>query len=111
MLLLDAAGKLLEIEPVIKATVELGWPASSVFPLGVLLLVGTVLYAVPRTTVLGAIYLSGFLGGAIAAHYRIGSPLFSHVLFGAYVGALMWAALVLRYPHLLAVIVPRTVRL
>ena len=106
--LLDAAGKLLQVEPVLKGTIELGWPVSAVVPLGVMLLVGAFLYALPRTSVLGAIYLTGFLGGAIATHYRIGSPLFTHVLFGAYVAAVMWGGLVLRYPRLLAAIVPRT---
>jgi len=100
----DATGKLLQIEPVMKGTVELGWPVSAVVPLGVLLLLGAVLHALRRTAVLGAIYLTGFLGGAIATHYRIGSPLFSHVLFGAYVAAIMWGGLVLRYPRLLRVI-------
>jgi hypothetical protein len=98
--LLDASGKLLQIEPVVKGTVELGWPSSAVVPLGLLLLVGAVLHAVPRTSVLGAIYLTGFLGGAVATHYRIGSPLFSHVLFGVYVAAIMWSGLMLRYPAL-----------
>ena len=98
--LLDASGKLLQIEPVVKGTVELGWPSSAVVPLGLLLLVGAVLHAVPRTSVLGAIYLTGFLGGAVATHYRIGSPLFSHVLFGVYVATIMWSGLMLRYPAL-----------
>lgn len=101
---LDAAGKLMRIEPVIQGTVELGWPASSVFPLGVLLLVGVLLYALPRTAVWGAIYLTGFLGGAVATHYRLGSPLFSHVLFGVYVGVLVWAGVALRHPALLALL-------
>lgn len=105
--LADAVGKLLQIEPVLKGTVELGWPLSAVVPLGVLILIGAVLYAIPRTAVLGAIYLTGFLGGAIATHYRIGSPVFTHVLFGVYVAAIMWAGLVLRYPAVLsAVMVP-----
>lgn len=103
--LLDAAGKLLQVEPVILGTADLGWPTSAVVPLGLLLLAGAVLYTVPRTSVLGAIYLTGFLGGAIATHYRIGSPLFTHVMFGVYVAAIMWAGLVLRYPGLLAQIV------
>ena len=98
---LDAGGKLLQIEPVMNGTVELGWPSSAVVPLGVLLLVGAVLHAVPRTSVVGAIYLTGFLGGAVATHYRIGSPLLTHVLFGVYVAAVMWTGLVLRYPRLL----------
>jgi hypothetical protein len=66
----------------------------------VLLLVGAILHAVPRTSVIGAIYLTGFLGGAVATHYRIGSPLATHVLFGAYVAIVMWLGLVLRYPAL-----------
>jgi hypothetical protein len=108
--LLDASGKLLMIEPVMKGTVELGWPASSVVPLGLLLLIGAVLHAIPRTSVLGGIYLTGFLGGAIATHYRIGSPLLTHVLFGAYVAAIMWCGLLLRYPALLAAVVAPTRR-
>jgi len=104
--LLDAAGKLLLVEPVMKGTVELGWPVSAVVPIGMLLLVGALLHALRRTAVLGAIYLTGFLGGAIATHYRIGSPLFSHVLFGAYVAAVMWGGLLLRYPQLLRVLLP-----
>jgi hypothetical protein len=102
--LFDAAGKLLQVDPVLKGTLELGWPVSAVIPMGLLLLIGTVLYAVPRTAVVGAIYLTGFLGGAIASHYRIGSPLFSHVLFGVYVAAITWAGVVLRFPAVLSVI-------
>jgi hypothetical protein len=102
--LLDASGKLLQIEPVMNGTVELGWPSSAVIPLGLLLLVGAVLHAVPRTSVLGAIYLTGFLGGAVATHYRISSPLFTHVLFGVYVATMMWTGLLLRYPALQSVL-------
>ena len=97
---LDAAGKLLQVDAVMQGTVDLGWPTTSVIPLGVLLLVGAVLYAIPKTSVIGAIYLTGFLGGAIATHYRIGSPLATHVLFGVYVAVVMWLGLVLRYPAL-----------
>jgi hypothetical protein len=100
-LLMDAAGKLLVVEPVLKATQDLGWPVTAVQPFGVVLLVGTMLYAVPRTALVGAIYLTAFLGGAVATHYRIGSPLATHVLFGVYVGIAMWAGLVMRYPALL----------
>jgi hypothetical protein len=102
--LVDASGKLLQVEPVLKGTVELGWPPSAIVPMGVLLLIGAVLHAVPRTAVLGAIWLTGFLGGAIAAHYRIGSPLATHVLFGVYVAVIMWAGLALRFPAVLSVI-------
>lgn len=99
---LDASGKLLQVEPVLRGTAELGWPVSAVVPLGVLLLIGAVLYVIPRTALIGAIYLTAFLGGAIATRYRVGSPLFTHVLFGAYVAAVMWAGLVLRFPALLS---------
>jgi hypothetical protein len=95
----DAAGKLLRVQPVLKGTADLGWPPASVVPLGILLLIGAALHAVPRTSFLGAVWLTGFLGGAVAAHLRIGSPLATHVLFGVYVGALMWGGLALRYPH------------
>jgi len=98
---LDAMGKLFMLEPVLQGTQALGWPLSAVVPLGILLLIGAVLYAVPRTSLLGAIYLTGFLGGAVATHYRVGSPLATHVLFGVYVGVVMWAGLLLRYPDLL----------
>jgi hypothetical protein len=59
-------------------------------------LVGVVLYAFPQTAVLGAIVLTGYMGGAMATHLRIGSPLFSHVLFGFYLGVLIWGGLYLR---------------
>lgn len=98
--LLDAAGKLLRLEQVMLATQELGWPPTSVVPLGILLLVGALLHAVPRTSILGAIYLTAFLGGAVATHYRVGSPLATHVLFGVYVGVMMWLGLALRFPML-----------
>ena len=97
--LADAAGKLLRVEPVMRGTMELGWPATAVIPMGVLLLIGAVLYAVPQTAFIGAVYLTGFLGGAIATHYRLGSPLLTHVLFGVYVAAVMWGGLALRYPQ------------
>jgi hypothetical protein len=106
--LLDAGGKLFQAEPLLKGTVDLGWPVSTVVPLGLLLAIGAVLYAIPRTAVLGAIYLTGFLGGAVAAHYRIGSPLFTHVLFGVYIAAIMWTGLVLRFPALLPAILAPT---
>ena len=95
-LLMDAAFKLIRLEVVLETTAQLGWPATSVFPLGVILLVATALYIYPRTSVLGAIVLTGYLGGAIATHFRISRPLFTHTLFGVYVGLLMWLGLILR---------------
>lgn len=108
--LMDAAGKLAGAAPAINATVALGWQAVSVFSLGQLLLVGAVLYLVPRTSVLGAIYLTGYLGGAIASQYRIGAPLFSHTLFGVYVAAIMWLGIFLRFPAVLAILTAPTAK-
>jgi hypothetical protein len=96
-MLMDASMKLLTLPVVLEAGAALGLPGASMARgLGILLLVCTALYIVPRTTVLGAILLTGYLGGAVATHLRIGSPLFSHILFGVYVGVLMWGGLYLR---------------
>ncbi|MFX8573757.1 DoxX family protein, partial [Acinetobacter baumannii] len=75
---------------------QLGIPTNLAVTLGVLTLAGTLLYAYPRTSVLGAILLTGYLGGAIYVHVRAGSPLFSHTLFGVYLGILLWGGLYLR---------------
>ena len=103
-LLVDALGKLARVTPVIEGTVKLGYPESAVLPIGVLLLAGVVLYAIPRTALLGAIYLAAYLGGAVATQYRVGNPLATHVLFPVYVAALLWGGLALRSPRLLAVL-------
>jgi DoxX-like family len=86
--------KLMKPGPVVKATVELGYPESVIMGLGIVLLVCVILYVVPRTAVLGAILLTGYLGGAIATHVRVGNPLFSHVLFPVYLGVLIWGGLI-----------------
>jgi hypothetical protein len=101
-LLLDGAIKMVPIQPVTDSMKELGYPTSDGFArlLGAIVLVGTALYAWPRTAVLGAILLTGLFGGAIASHLRLGDPLFSHTLFGLYLGVLMWAGLWLRDPAL-----------
>ena len=96
-MLMDVAMKLLRLPIVLETTTQLGWSAGSVLPLGILLLVCTALYAFPRTSVLGAVLLTGYLGGAVATHTRIGNPLLSHTLFGVYLGILIWAGLYLRY--------------
>jgi hypothetical protein len=75
-LLVDGAMKLVKPETVVKATVELGYPESVMFPLGVVLLACTVLYLVPQCSVLGAILLTGYLGGAVATHLRVGGGMF-----------------------------------
>ena len=91
----DAAMKFVQPMVVVDTTKALGWPAdgASLTLLGALLLVCTILYAVPRTAVLGAILLTGYLGGAVAAHLRIYDPLFSHTLSGVYGGLLVWGGL------------------
>jgi DoxX-like family len=103
-LLLDAAIKLPPLQPVIDAMGQLGWPAdpATARTLGVLMIGSALLYAYPPTSLLGAVLLTGYLGGALAAHVRIGSPLFTHTLFGVYVGALAWAGLWLRQQRLRA---------
>src|ERR1700694_3961845 len=87
----DAIAKLLRVPAVVEGTAKVGYPDSSVQILGVILLVCTLLYAAPPTAALGAALLTGYLGGAVATHLRIGDPLFSHVLFPVYMGAMLWA--------------------
>ncbi len=78
------------------ATAQLGWSPAQAPLLGMIGLACLVLYAVPRTALLGAVLWTGYLGGAVATHLRVGNPLFSHTLFPVYVGALLWGALYLR---------------
>jgi hypothetical protein len=95
-LLIDGVMKLIKPPPVVQATVELGYPESSIIGLGIVLLTCVVLYVIPKTSLLGAILLTGYLGGAVATHVRVGSPLFTHTLFPVYLGALVWGGLFLR---------------
>ena len=97
-MLFDAGAKLVPLDVVIKSTAELGYAPSTELArgLGVLALVCTALYAFPRTAVLGAILLTGYMGGAVASHLRLGDPLFSHILFGVYLGIFVWGGLFLR---------------
>jgi hypothetical protein len=102
-LLMDAGMKLAAARPVLEAGQQIGFPGAAMARwLGGILLACTLLYVWPRTSLLGAILVTGFLGGAVATHVRLGNPLFSHVLFGVYVGVLMWGGLVLREPRLRA---------
>jgi hypothetical protein len=96
-LLMDATMKLLALPVVLEASAPLGFPGADMARgLGAVLLICTVLYAVPRTAVLGAILLTGYLGGAVATHVRVESPLFTHILFGVYLGVMLWGGLYLR---------------
>lgn len=105
-LLFDGAIKLVPIAIVMESMEPLGYPPSADIArlLGVLTIVSTILYAIPRTSVLGAILLTGYLGGAIATHLRIGSPLFTHLLFGVYLGVMIWGGLFLRDDRVRALI-------
>jgi hypothetical protein len=95
-LLMDASLKLLQVPEAIKGTGELGYPVSVIVPLGILQLALLAIYLVPRTSIFGAILWTGYLGGAVATHVRVGNPLFSHILFPTYVAALLWLGLWLR---------------
>jgi hypothetical protein len=101
-LIVDAVGKLLEVQPVIDATARLGYCPEVVFGLGITLSLCVLLYVVPRTAVLGAVLLTGYLGGTIATHVRVGGPLFTDVLFPVYVAAFLWGSLMLRDARLRA---------
>jgi hypothetical protein len=105
-LVFDGAIKLVPLQVVTDTMIELGYSGSvdQARLLGVLTLLCTVLYAIPRTSILGAILLTGYLGGAMATHLRIGNPLFTHLLFGLYLGAMAWGGLYLRDPRLRALI-------
>ena len=110
-LLFDAGLKLVAPEVAIKYTPpDLGWTRDvpTMTMLATLLLIPTLLYIWPRTAILGAILITGYLGGAIASQVRIGSPLFSHSLFGVYLGLMLWGGLWLRDPRLRTLIPLRT---
>jgi hypothetical protein len=102
LLALDSFGKLVRAQAVIDGTTQLGYSANTVVPLGVLLLACVIIYAVPRTALLGALLLTGYLGGAVATHVRVGNPLFTHILAPTYVAALIWGGLMLRDARLRA---------
>jgi hypothetical protein len=102
LLVVDSAGKLLLLQPVVDGTMQLGYPRDIVFSLGVILMWSVLAYAIPRTSVLGALLLTGYLGGAVATHARLEHPLLSHVLFPVYVAALVWGGLFLRDARLRA---------
>lgn len=102
-MLLDGIMKLIKPAPVIEATVRLGYSESVIFPLGIVLIACTVLYLIPRTSILGAILLTGYLGGAVATHVRVGEGLFP-VSFPIIMGVLLWGGLWLRDERLRALV-------
>lgn len=102
-LLLDGIAKLFKPTPVVEATVKLGYPEHLIIPLGITLTLCTIIYAIPRTVMLGAILLTGYLGGAVATHVRAGGGWFP-ILFPVILGTLIWGGLYLRELRLQALI-------
>lgn len=94
-LLVDGIMKLVKPAVVVDATVKLGYPESVIAGIGLLLLACTIVYLIPRTAVLGAILLTGYLGGAVATHVRVGGPWFP-IIFPVIIGAMLWGGLYLR---------------
>jgi hypothetical protein len=103
-LLFDTAIKFTHVDAVAQSMTQLGIPAGYAPSIGVLELVCLAIYLIPSTALLGVVILTGYLGGAIALHVRVGNPLFSHVLFPTYIAALLWGGLYLREPRLRALL-------
>lgn len=95
-LLFDSVIKLLVIPPVVQSFGQMGYPVSLAVAIGTIELVCLAVYVIPPSSILGAVLLTGYLGGAIATHVRIGSPLFTHILFPVYIAVLIWGGLLLR---------------
>ncbi|MGH7804625.1 MAG: DoxX family protein [Candidatus Binatia bacterium] len=102
-LIFDASLKLLQVPMAIEANAELGYPSSVIVPIGLIEVACLIVYLVPQTSVLGAVLWTGYLGGAIATHVRVGNPLFSHTLFPIYVALFLWGGIWLRDEKLRAV--------
>ena len=106
-LLFDATIHLLRPEPVVKGFAQLGYPLSVAVPLAIIEFICVALYLIPRTSIFGAILLTGYLGGAIAAQLRVGAPMFSTLLFPIYVALFLWGGLYLRDPVVRSIIPAR----
>jgi hypothetical protein len=104
LLTLDAGIKLVRARPAIEGSAQLGFSPDQVFVIGVIAAVCLVLYLVPRTAPLGAVLWTGYFGGAIVTHFRLGQPLFTHILPPIYVAALIWGSLYLRDSRVRAVL-------
>jgi DoxX-like protein len=103
LLLVDGGMKLFKPAIVVEATIRLGYPESAIIGIGLVLLASTLLYLIPRTSILGAILLTGYLGGAVASHVRVGADLFN-IAFPVIVGTLIWGGLWLRDRRLQALL-------
>jgi hypothetical protein len=108
-LLVDGGMKLFKPPVVVESTLQLGYPESAIVGIGVVLLACTLLYAIPRTAILGAVLLTGYLGGAIATHVRVSGPWFN-ILFPVVFGVAIWAGLYLRDARLRAVLASTATR-
>jgi hypothetical protein len=106
-LAVDAAMKVFGAPAAVQGTVAVGYPANTVLPIGLIEVACLIVYLIPRTTVLGAVLWTGYLGGAVATHVRAGQPLFTHILAPVYVGALLWAGLWLRDARVKTMLAPR----
>jgi len=104
LLIMDAVMKIVKAPAAMEGTTKLGYPAAVVPGIGVALLVSVVLYLLPATSVLGAILITGYMGGAVASNLRVGNPWLRYTLFPVYVGILLWAGLFLRDSRLRAMI-------
>jgi hypothetical protein len=100
LFLMDAGIKILKTRAAMEGAVHVGYPENTVVPMGIVLLICTILYALPRTSVLGAMLLTGYLGGAVATNVRVSNPLFTATLFPVYIGILVWGGLWLRNARL-----------
>lgn len=103
-MLMDSIFKIMPNQTVIDSTVALGYQAHHLLIIGVLGLISTILYIVPRTEFLGAVLLTGYWGGAVATHVRLDNPLFTHVMFSVYLGVFAWGALYLKNAKLRSLI-------
>ena len=99
-MLFDSIMKFIQPDEVIEGTVKLGFQEHHILPIGVIGFLATLFYIIPRTSVIGAILLTGYFGGAIVTNFRLDQPLFSHILFPIYISILMWGGLILRNPSL-----------
>ena len=102
----DGGIKLMRVPAVLDATVQLGFPLGSIVPIGLTLVVCTLIYAIPRTSVVGSVLLTGYLGGAVAAQVRAGNPMFEKV-FPIIVGTVVWAGVFLRDRRVRALLAPQ----
>jgi len=104
LLAMDAGVKLMLAKPAVEGSAALGFTPQQVFVVGVIAAICLVLYLIPRTAPIGAVLWTGYFGGAIVTHFRLGNPLLTHVLSPIYVSILIWGSLYLRDPRVRAVV-------